>query len=219
MAANELTLMLLGFGRLFIECLGCAAPDLHIVGGDLAADRLAPVLARERPDVIGIDVAALNGQAESLLRMIADLAPNAKVLACGIEPDEQTILRWVEAGAHGYLQHDATLAELQHAVRLVAAGEVKVAPEVTFALCARLAALSRAKRRSETIESLALTDREVDVLRLVASGLGNRDIATRLSLSFHTVKNHVQNIFKKIDVSRRMEAVDCARRYGWLDQQ
>ena|SRR5947207_11199083 len=219
MVSNELTLMLLGFGRLFIECLGRAAPDLRIIGGDIRDDRLASLLASEHPDVIGIDVGSLNGEAETLLRMIAGVAPDAKILAYGIEPTERTVLRWVEAGAHGYLPHDASLAELRNTVRLIAGGEVQATPEVTFALCARLAELSRAKRRSETIESLALTDREVDVLRLIASGLGNRDIAMRLSLSFHTVKNHVQNIFKKIDVSRRMEAVDCARRHGWLDQR
>jgi LuxR family maltose regulon positive regulatory protein len=65
-------------------------------------------------------------------------------------------------------------------------------------------------------DTLILTPRELDVLRLIAAGLPNHEIATRLSLSFHTV-NHVQNIFKKIDVTRRTEAVERARRQGWLD--
>jgi ATP/maltotriose-dependent transcriptional regulator MalT len=90
-------------------------------------------------------------------------------------------------------------------------------PEMAFALFARLAELARAKRRANVLDTLILTQRELDVLRLIAAGLPNHEIAARLSLSFHTVKNHVQNIFKKIDVTRRTEAVERARRQGWLD--
>ncbi|MEA2329005.1 MAG: hypothetical protein QOE68_3964 [Thermoanaerobaculia bacterium] len=216
---QELTLMLLGFGRLFIECLGSAAPDLRIIGAEIGDEHLAARLGAERPDVIAVDVTSTNGGTSALLRTIADVLPEAKVLAYGIEPEEQMVLRWVEAGAHGYLPRDTSLAELRRTVHLIAAGEVQAPPEVTFALCTRLAELARAKRRSHAIESLELTNREIDVLRLIAAGLGNHDIARHLSLSFHTVKNHVQNIFKKIDVTRRMEAVERARRQGWLDQR
>jgi len=103
-------------------------------------------------------------------------------------------------------------------VQLVANGHMPASPEMAFALFSRLAELARARRRTTALESMVLTAREIAVLRLIAEGLPNRDIADRLSLSFHTVKNHVQNIFKKIDVTRRMEAVDRARRQGWLDE-
>ena len=131
-------------------------------------------------------------------------------------PRRSTAAR-IEAGAHGYLPRDASLAELRRTVHLVAAGQMAASPEMAYALFSRLAELARARRRTTVLESLILTSRELAVLRLIAQGLGNREIAKRLSLSFHTVKNHVQNIFKKLDVTRRIEAVERARRQGWLE--
>jgi DNA-binding NarL/FixJ family response regulator len=83
---------------------------------------------------------------------------------------------------------------------------------------ARLAELSKLRRRTGALESLVLTERELDILRLMAAGLSNRQIATRLTLSYHTVKNHVQNIFRRLGVARRIEAVEYARRQGWLHE-
>jgi DNA-binding NarL/FixJ family response regulator len=152
-----------------------------------------------------------------LVRVIGSAAPDAKVLAFGLEPTHETVLRWIEAGAHGYLPRDASLVELKRTVHLVAAGHMAATPEMAFALFSRLAELARARRRTNALETAVLTARELDVLRLIAAGLANRDIAEKLSLSFHTVKNHIQNLFKKLDVTRRTEAVERARRQGWLD--
>jgi len=206
--------MLVGFGRLFVECLVQAAPDLRVVEGH---DDLVQRIGEERPDVVTLDVAALDGQALGLVRAAGHAEPRPKVIAYGIEPTQETVLQWIEAGAHGYLPRDASLAELRRTVHLVAAGQMAASPEMAYALFSRLAELARARRRTTVLESLILTSRELAVLRLIAQGLGNREIAKRLSLSFHTVKNHVQNIFKKLDVTRRIEAVERARRQGWLE--
>jgi DNA-binding NarL/FixJ family response regulator len=212
-----LTLLLVDFGRLFCECLNAAAPDLRVIGVDTHAGDLRETLRRAAPDVVAIDVAASNGHALRAARAVVEVLPSAKLIVYGIDSTEQTVLHWIEAGAHAYLPRDASLPALRKTVEMITAGEMSAPPEVTFALFVRLAELARAKRKTDVLESLALSTRELDVLRLVARGLGNRDIAAELALSFHTVKNHVQNIFRKIDVNGRMEAVDRARRHGWLD--
>jgi DNA-binding NarL/FixJ family response regulator len=209
--------MLVGFGRLFVECLTQAAPDLRVIEGPSAAADFTRELEQARPDVVTIDVAAMNGSAIGLVRAAADSSPKTKVIAYGIETRHDDVLPWIEAGARGYLPRDASLTELKRTVQLVAAGHMPASPEMAYALFSRLAELARARRRTNALESLVLTQRELAVLRLIADGLGNRDIADRLSLSFHTVKNHVQNIFKKLDVTRRIEAIDHARRQGWIE--
>lgn len=213
----DITLMLVGFGRLFTECLLRAVPELRIIEAGVGKEEMLRRLGEKRPDVVTIDVSAMNGQALDIVRAVAVAAPEVKVIAFGIDPTQETILQWIEAGANGYLPRDASLAELKSTLHHVAAGKMPATPEMAFALFARLAELARAKRRTNVLETLILTPRELDVLRLIAAGLPNHQIATRLSLSFHTVKNHVQNIFKKIDVTRRTEAVERARRQGWLD--
>jgi DNA-binding NarL/FixJ family response regulator len=217
---SDLTLMLVGFGRLFEECLVQAAPDLRVMPAVDAEADVRRRIAEERPDVVAVDVGASNGNGRmlELVRTISQTAPQTKVIAYGLDPAQDSVLRWIEAGAHGYLPRDASLSELRRTVSLVAAGQMPTSPEMAFALFSRLAELARARRRTNVLESLVLTSRELDVLRLISAGLSNRDMAERMSLSFHTVKNHVQNIFKKLDVTRRIEAVEHARRQGWLDE-
>jgi DNA-binding NarL/FixJ family response regulator len=209
--------MLVGFGRLFAECLVHAAPDLRVVEGETAADDLRQRLSDEAPDVVALNVSSLNGRALGIVRAVGEKSPDTKIVAYGLEPTHDLVVQWIEAGAHAYLPFDASLPELRRTVQLVAAGEMPTSPEMAFALFSRLAELARARRRTNVLETLVLTSRELAVLRLIAEGLGNRAIAERLSLSFHTVKNHVQNIFKKLDVTRRIEALDHARRHGWIE--
>jgi|ERR1051325_2180135 DNA-binding NarL/FixJ family response regulator len=215
---SDLTLMLVGFGRLFAECLVQAAPEFRVVEAQGAIEDVLRRVGDEQPDIVTVDSSSMNGHALDMVRSVGTAAPKARVIAYGLDPTQETVLRWIEAGANGYLPRDASLAELKRTVQLVAAGAMPATPEMAFALFSRLAELARARRRTAALESLVLTQREIDVLRLIAEGLPNRDIAQRLSLSFHTVKNHVQNIFKKIDVTRRIEAVDHARRQGWLHE-
>ncbi len=215
---SDLSLMLVGFGRLFTECLVQAAPELRVTEAQGSMEEVLRRVSEELPDIVTIDTASMNGRALDMVRSVGAAAPKARVIAYGLDPAQETVLRWIEAGANGYLPRDASLTELKRTVQLVAAGEMPATPEMAFALFSRLAELARARRRTAALESLVLTQREIEVLRLIADGLPNRDIAQRLSLSFHTVKNHVQNIFKKIDVTRRIEAVEYARRQGWLHE-
>jgi two-component system NarL family response regulator len=158
---------------------------------------------------------------EEGLAVIARIArehAGVRLLVFGMEETHDSILRFIEAGAHGYVARTASMDDLREALLLAARGEMAASPELAYAMFARLAELSQLRRRTEALESLVLTERELDILRLMAAGLSNRQIATRLSLSYHTVKNHAQNIFRRLGVTRRIEAVEYARRQGWLHE-
>lgn len=169
--------MLAGFGRLFAECLAQAVPEFRVIEA-----------SGESADVVVINVTAMDS--------IRDLAPNARVIAYGVEPE--AVPQWIEAGASAYLPRDASLAELKRTVQRVLRDEMPVGPEIVSALS-------------------MLTLREIHVLRCIAEGLPNRDIARRMSLSSQTVKNYVGKLFRKIGVKRRSEAVEYARQQGWIE--
>jgi two-component system NarL family response regulator len=176
---------------------------------------LDPAGSRRRPDVVIVN---LNGRQELAIGQVREVAhrfPHATVVVYGLESAE-SLPAYVEAGAHGYVPAAASVAELCDVLEAAAHGEMRASPEAAFALFHRLAEVSEARSRKAVLDSLVLTRRELEILKLIAAGLGNREIAERLSLSFHTVKNHVQNTFQKIGTTKRIDAIAYARARGWL---
>src|SRR4026209_633411 len=129
--------MLVGFGRLFADCLGHAPPHLHVTESDGVSAALRQRLGEERPDVVTIDVTSQKGHALELVRVVGERSPRSKVIAFGLDPAHATVLQWIGAGAHGYLPRDASLMELRRTVHLVAAGHMPATPEMAFALFSR----------------------------------------------------------------------------------
>jgi DNA-binding NarL/FixJ family response regulator len=215
----SITFLLAGFGRLFRECIAEAFrgdDSLRLCDGD--GSDVVSQIAGQRPDVVVIDVEQREDEALALIARLSRDEPAVKLLVFGMEETHESILRFIEAGARGYVPRTASMVEFREALVLATRGEMAASPDVAYAMFARLAELARVRRRTVTLESLRLSSRELDTLRLMASGLSNRQIAGKLSLSYHTVKNHVQNIFRKLGVTRRIEAVERARRQGWLDE-
>jgi len=213
------TFLLAGFGRLFRECLSEAFrgdETLRMLDG-LDGGELAQQISELNPDVVVINVDGREDEGLALIARLSREHAGVKVLVFGMEETHESILRFIEAGAHGYVARTASIVEFRDALSLAVRGEMAASPTVVYAMFARLTELAQLRRRTETLESLRLSTRELDILRLMARGMSNKQIATRLSLSYHTVKNHVQNIFRKLDVARRIEAVEHARRQGWLD--
>jgi len=129
--------------------------------------------------------------------------------------DDESVFAALEAGARGYLTKDATAAEIQRAIRTVHAGEALLDPSVQRRLIER--ALMRAPAPANPISSTypdGLTQREAEVLREIAAGLSNREIAERLYISEATVKTHVNNIFSKANLRDRAQAVVYALHHG-----
>lgn len=159
------------------------------------------------PDVILVNMASYG--AESLLRRSAELRGPSKVLAFGLsEVDEATVVLCVEAGVGGYHLRSESLEELLDFVRKVDAGETACSPLLSAILLRRVSEL--AARRPAANDS-PLTVREEEVLKLLAMGLSNRDIARRLCIAVHTVKNHVHNLLTKLGARSRAEAVALYR--------
>ena len=135
----------------------------------------------------------------------------------GMQESQDGYVAQVEAGLRGYIfEKNSSLEELQRTIRQVVAGEVACPPEVTYVMFTRLNQLASEKWWVNRATSMKLTPREVEILKLIAKGLNNREIGERLYLSLHTIKNHVHKILQKLQVSRRSDAVKYAHEKQWL---
>ncbi|RKT53642.1 response regulator [Saccharothrix australiensis] len=191
-----------------------AQPDLEVVG-ECGDGRAAVDLAeRLRPDVVVMDVRmpVLDGIEATRLLAGADVANPAKVLVVTTFNLDEYVYEALRAGASGFLLKDAPPAQLLHGIRTVATGWALLAPEVTRQLVGRYAERIRPARGAP--DDIPLTARELEVLRLIADGLSNGEIAATLVISHETVKTYVSRILTKLDLRDRVQAVVYAYRHG-----
>ena len=189
-------------------------PDVQVVGE--AADALEAIqLAQElKPDVLLTDISmpGLTGGGIEVTRRIQTLLPDVAVLILTVHEDETLLREAIQAGASGYVVKRAAEAELISAVQAVARGDMYIHPAMTRMLLAGLAAPKAAP--SVAVESL--TQREIDVLRLLARGYTNRQIAGALSVSVRTVEGHRANLMDKLNAHSRVELTSIAEEMGLL---
>ncbi|TDD24515.1 response regulator [Nonomuraea diastatica] len=190
-----------------------AQPDLQVVGE--AADGVEAVAAaRElRPDVVLVDVRMPNLDGLEATRRIAETRHGTKVLILTTFDIDDYVYAALRGGASGFLLKDAPPGDLITAVRVVAGGDALLAPSVTRRLIEEFACRRPADER-EALRLNVLTARELDVLRLLASGLANAEIAGRLTIAEETVKSHVGRIFAKLGLRDRAQAVVLAYESG-----
>ncbi len=177
--------------------------DLQIVGEAAEGGEALAVCRRERPDVVLMDVRMPGMDGLEATRAIKHEFPTTSVLMVTMQEDPDYLYEALQAGASGYLLKDASRTELLRAVRGVLAGEPLLSQTMAGQLLRRLASESRAGSAPATEH---LTPRELEVLRLVARGQTNREIAASLSLAAGTVKVHVQHLISKLGVSDRAQA-------------
>lgn len=191
-----------------------AQPDMEVVGecgdGRAAVDLAAQV----HPDVVVMDVRmpVLDGIEATRLLAGAGVEHPVRVLVVTTFNLDEYVYEALRAGASGFLLKDAPPAQLLHGIRTVAAGDALLAPEVTRRLVGRYA--SRVRPPQQTPDDVPLTPRELEVLRLIAHGMSNGEIAAALVLSPETVKTYVSRILTKLDLRDRVQAVVHAYRSG-----
>lgn len=191
-------------------------PDLEVVGE--AGDGQEAIAAYDdlHPDVVLMDVRMPNMDGVQATRALNDRWDDARVVILTTFDDDEYVFEGLRAGALGYLLKDVSGDELADAVRTVAGGGVLIEPSVARKVVTEFARIAPPARSADDQLPEPLTDREKDVLELVAEGLTNREIADRLHLAEGTVKNYVTTILQKLNVRDRTQAAIRARELGLL---
>jgi len=184
--------------------------DLQIVGEATDGVHAVSETLELGPQVVLLDAHLPDGQSLEVLRQIKQLNLDTKVLLLATQEREEYLYESLRAGADGYVLKDIAAEDLAQAVRVVARGEVLIQPQIAGKLLSRIGQQASATRYN------TLTAREMEVLRLLARGLRNKEIAARLYVSERTVNFHLANIYQKLRVSGRTEALSKAHEQGLL---
>jgi DNA-binding NarL/FixJ family response regulator len=169
------------------------------------------------PDVLLMDVRMPRASGIEATRRLAESMPAMKILMLTVSDEEDDLYEAIKAGAAGYLLKEISIEEVADAVRAVMQGQTLISPSMASKLIQEFNALAKRAEEKQQVPAPKLTDRELEVLKLVAQGLTNREIADQLYISENTVKNHVRNILEKLHLHSRMEAVVYAVREKLLD--
>lgn len=206
--------------RFFEGCVN-AHPDLELAA---SFGMLAPArrwLDENPADVLLTDLALPDGHGLALLQHVVRTQPACEVLVVSVFGDEDTVIACVEAGAVGYIQKDSTPADVGKIIVDVKHGESPISPMIARKLLARLrqqGARDEPRPPEAGLPTLELTPRESDVLELIARGYSYAEIARLQDISKHTVQSHIKNLYSKLAVHSRGEAVFEASRMGLLDR-
>jgi DNA-binding NarL/FixJ family response regulator len=187
----------------------------HLVVATTGEGRQAIRIARAtRPDVVVLDLQLPDISGVEVIRGLLAEVPDARVLMLSASGEQQSVLDAVKAGATGYLVKSASPAEFLEAVRRTAAGEAVFTPNLAGLVLGEYRRLAVTPRPTDDGNPPRLTERETEVLRLVAKGMSYKQIAARLGISHRTVQNHVQNTLGKLQMHNRVELTRYAIEHG-----
>jgi DNA-binding NarL/FixJ family response regulator len=206
--ADDQTLVRSGF-----QMILASQPEIEVVGEAEDGRQAIDLANRLAPDVILMDVRMPVLDGLEATRRLVELGTTARILILTTFDLDEYVYAAIRAGASGFLLKDVQPSQLVDAIRVVAAGDALLAPAVTRRLLERFAeTLPTPEERAPALATL--TERELDVLRLMANGLSNSEIAERLFLGETTVKTHVSNVLRKLDLRDRVQAVVLAYEAG-----
>src|SRR5215475_13647929 len=200
-----------------LEMVLAQESDIEVVGeagdGAEAVEKAADLL----PDVVLMDVRMPRRSGIEACTAIKDVTPTTRIIMLTISDEENDLYDAIKAGATGYLLKEISIDEVATAIRAVAGGQSLISPAMASKLLSEFASMIKKSDDSRQIPAPRLTERELDVLKLVARGMNNREIGAKLFISENTVKNHIRNILEKLQLHSRMEAVMYAVREKILD--
>ncbi|AVT30334.1 MULTISPECIES: response regulator transcription factor [unclassified Plantactinospora] len=200
--------------RVGLRAIVDAQPDLTVVGEAADGAEVPPLVGKLRPDVVLMDVRmpAIDG-IQATRHLLATSAEPPRILVVTTFENDEYVYQALRAGAHGFLLKRARPAEVVDAIRVVAKGESLLFPA---ALRRLVAAYAPGNPAGDRLDRARLTEREGEVLRLMATGLSNSEIATELVLGVETVKTHVGNVLAKLGARDRTQAVIAAYEAGFV---
>lgn len=194
-----------------LSALLSASPDFEVVGEATTGEEVIELAATLQPDVILMDIQVPGVNGIEATRRILHSSPHIRILIITMFEDDTSVFTAMKSGARGYVLKDAQKADMLQAIRAVGRGEAIFSP----AIATRLIDFFSAPRPVAPPQAFPdLTEREREILDLIAQGQNNTEIATRLVLSPHTVRNYVSNIFSKLQVADRAQAIIRARDAG-----
>jgi two-component system NarL family response regulator len=202
-----------------LEMVLAEEDDIDLVGQASDGAEAVAVAGESLPDVVLMDIRMPKSSGIEACRATKEVAPSAKIVMLTISDEEEDLFEAIRAGASGYLLKDIPLDEVAEAVRAVHGGQSLINPSMAGKLLTEFATLAKrdSEERTQHVAPPKLTEREMEVLKLVARGMNNRDIAKELFISENTVKNHVRNILEKLQIHSRMEAVMIAVRQKLIE--
>jgi DNA-binding NarL/FixJ family response regulator len=187
-------------------------PDFDIVAESESADGIVELVDQTKADLILLDARLPGVSGPEACRLLAASHPETAVLIVSSYSDDELVNECIQAGAKGYLIKDIERFSLKESIRAVHRGEAAVSPAVAAKVFARL----RHTATTDVPAEPQLGNSQREILRLISQGYSNREIASRIHLSEHTVKSHTQEIFRKLQVHNRVEAAIRATKEGWL---
>lgn len=197
--------------RNLIDC----QDDMEVVGEACDGEEAVRISSDLKPDIAVMDIVMPKLTGIEASKKIKKVSPSTAILILTAYDDIQYVLGLLEAGAAGYLLKSARGHDVVAAIRAVRAGESVLHPSIIIKLLKRESGLPIASESSKLKENLS--ERELEVLRLAATSMSNKEIARTLSVTVRTVKAHLSNIFAKMNVASRTEAILSGVREGWLD--
>jgi DNA-binding NarL/FixJ family response regulator len=182
--------------------------------GEAADGQQAIRMVRElAPDVVVMDLNMPGMTGVEATRQVTTLAPLTRVVVLTISDQDEDVMNAILAGACGYLMKDSSIQDLMQGIRAAAIGESLISPHIAAKVLQRMRATGTSEQDAETIRA-ELSDREIEVLKLIANGKDNAQIAGELHISPKTVKNHISNILMKLQIDNRIQAAVYAVRSG-----
>src|ERR1700752_1535887 len=208
---HPINLLLVNETRLMGNIIAAALEeeaDIHVVACVTNTDDAMQIVREKEVDVALVSTRLPDQGALKLTNAITEFTPSTKVLALGLTEERQNVLRYVEAGATGYVLKDDSLEGLIETIRAAQEGKVFVSPKIAAAIMERLSSLARlfSDVENSVADTAQLTSRELEVLKLIGEGQTNQQIAEHLVIEIGTVKNHVHSILDKLHVSSWGEA-------------